>query len=144
MRIIVTNVSLNTYKRKMYKVQGLKLVLMKVFIMTFILGWCMVGGIVAQQTPDDDTIIAPNVFTPNGDGINDVFEVRSKEGNKVALKIFTRAGVLLFEIEAERCRWDGYSLSGQKMPTGVYFYTAQIIGSSSKSSRKNGFVHLYR
>ena len=88
-------------------------------------------------------IIAPNVFTPNGDDKNDIFEVTSTGGEVVALKVFTRAGVLVFSIEARRCRWDGRSLSGREMANGIYFYTAEVPGSSPKIS-KSGFVHLYR
>lgn len=99
------------------------------------------AGAIAQIT--NDSIIAPNVFTPNGDETNDVFEVTSKNGNIVSLKIFTRAGVLIFSIQAKQCRWDGNSQSGQEMAGGVYYYTAEVSGSSPKV-RKAGFVHLYR
>ncbi len=97
----------------------------------------------AMAQANEDAIVAPNVFTPNGDGKNDVFEVTSSEGNTVSLKIFTRAGVLVFSIEAKRCRWDGRSLSGQEMTNGVYYYTAEVRGASPKVN-KCGFVHLFR
>jgi gliding motility-associated-like protein len=99
------------------------------------------AGAMAQTA--NDSIIAPNVFTPNGDGINDVFEVTSKEDRTVSLKVFTRAGVLVFSIEAKRCHWDGHSLGGQEMANGVYYFTAEVPGSSPKV-KKAGFVHLYR
>ena len=92
---------------------------------------------------ENDSIIAPNVFTPNDDGENDFFEVKSKLDQVVSLKIYTRAGVLVFSISARRCIWDGRSLSGEKMAEGIYFYTAEVKASSPKVS-KNGFVHLYR
>ena len=123
---------------------------MRVFIAIIVLSFgSFLADVVAQDPPPvpppapKDSIIAPNVFTPNGDGINDIFEVRSKEGNKVILNIYTRAGVLVYSITAERCRWDGYSLSGQKMATGVYYFTAEILDSSPKITRKS-FFHLYR
>jgi gliding motility-associated-like protein len=94
----------------------------------------------AQAT---DSIKAPNVFTPNSDGENDLFEVFSTGGQTVALKVFTRAGVLVFSITAKTCQWDGCSLSGEKMADGIYFYTAEVPGSSPKVS-KSGFVHLFR
>jgi len=120
-------------------------------ILTAIAGWCLspeyaagnyAGAFATDQTPAD-FIIAPNVFTPNGDGDNDVFEVRSNDNNVVSLKIYTRAGVLVFSIEAKLCLWDGRSQSGQQMATGVYYYTAEVRGSSPKVS-KSGFVHLFR
>ncbi|MDR1666967.1 MAG: gliding motility-associated C-terminal domain-containing protein [Bacteroidales bacterium] len=90
-----------------------------------------------------DSIIAPNVFTPNDDEWNPFFEVTSSAGKPVALKIFTRAGVLVFSIRAKICRWDGCSQTGEKMAEGVYFYTAEVPGSSPRVS-KNGFVYLFR
>lgn len=94
-------------------------------------------------TQTTDSIIAPNVFTPNADGRNDEFEVVSSSGETVSLKIFTRAGALIFSIEAPRCIWDGKSQTGQNMAEGIYYYTAEVPGSSPKIS-KSGFVHLFR
>ena len=116
-------------------------------ILVVVLGWCFspvyVTGNNAGLQAATDSIIAPNVFTPNGDGKNDFFEVRSKEDQVVSLKVYTRAGVLVFSISARRCVWDGCSLNGEKMANGVYYYTAEVRGSSPKVS-KNGTVHLYR
>ena len=122
-----------------------KLVTMKVLrfvIVAFVFGSCFLT-VSCLKEPDTDAIM---VFTPNGDGRNDVLEVTSKNGNKVSLKIFTRAGVLVFSIEAERCRWDGYSLSGKPLANGIYFYTAETteIYDSSPKVSKNGFIYLFR
>ena len=97
----------------------------------------------ATTQAQTDSIVAPNVFTPNHDGKNDFFEVTSSDESPVSLKIFTRAGTLIFSMEAKICQWDGYSQSGQKMANGVYYYTAEVAGSSPKIAKK-GFVHLYR
>ena len=121
---------------------------MRIFLIVVILVWCFLSTGCNKKhencfQPDDDNFIAPCAFTPNGDGKNDIFEVVSRDGKKLSLEIYTLAGALVFSIEAERCRWDGYSLSGQEMPTGIYYYTAEILDSSSKLEI-SGFVHLYR
>ena len=82
-------------------------------------------------------------FSPDHDKRNDFFIVKSSNDEPVSLKITTRAGVLIFSIEAKLCVWDGCSLSGQPMTNGVYFYTAELRGTSPKVS-KSGFVYLYR
>ena len=95
-----------------------------------------------KEQDDDSVIVVSNVFTPNGVEENNYFEVTTENGDEVvSLKIYTRAGVLVFSIEAKRCIWDGYSLSGQEMAGGVYYYTAEI---RSLKVSKSGFVHLYR
>jgi len=97
---------------------------------------------ITQEDDGDEYIIVSNVFTPDGDEKNDYFEVTTKDKAKeVSLKIYTRAGVLVFSIEALRCVWDGCTLSGQPMVAGIYHYTAEVVGTEIK---KNGFVYLYR
>ena len=115
---------------------------LQIVIIAVIFGWCFMCNSCSPEKVSDE-IIAPNVFTPNGKGNNDVFEVTATSGEKVFLEIFTRAGVLVFSIKAERCRWDGCSLSGQQMANGVYYYTAEVVDSSPKISKK-GCVYLYR
>ena len=110
----------------------------RLIIVTLIFGCSFLVLSCSKEDPGDD-IITSNVFTPNGNGDNNVFVVMSKSGEEVELNIYTRAGVLVFSIKAEQCRWDGYSLSGQPLAEGIYFYTAK----TSKVS-KDGFVYLYR
>lgn len=115
-------------------------------IFVVIFGWSFLpqhtGSYAMAQAPND-SIVASNVFTPNGDGKNDFFEVRSSDKQPVMLKVFTRAGVLVFSIEAVKCVWDGSSQSGRPMANGVYYYTAEVRDSEPKIS-KSGFVHLFR
>ena len=96
-----------------------------------------------SKAEKSDSIVAPNVFSPNSKINANYFEVKSSDDQPVILKIFTRAGVLVFSIEAKLCIWDGCSLSGQPMASGVYFYTAEVRNSSPKIS-KSGFLHLFR
>ena len=117
-------------------------------ILVAVLGWYfspvdVAGKETGMEQQPTDYIIAPNVFTPNGDDENDFFIVKSENNQPVSLKVYTRQGVLVFSIEARVCAWDGCSLSGQPLATGVYYYTAEVRGSSPKVS-KCGFVHLYR
>ena len=120
--------------------------------LTAIFGWCLspvtvmgneVELFAMAQAEEPDSIIAPNVFSPLSTKIPNYFEVRSSDNQPVSLKIYTRAGVLVFSIEAKLCIWDGCSLSGQPMSTGVYFYTAEVRGSSPIIA-KSGFLHLFR
>ena len=112
---------------------------------TFFCGCFSLTACVAENDDDIDSIIVvSNVFTPNGEGENIFFEVTTEDQQReVSLKIYTRAGVLVFSIEAKYCVWNGCSLSGQQMAAGTYQYTAEIVDSSPKIT-KCGFVHLYR
>ncbi len=73
-------------------------------------------------------IIIPNVITPNGDGINDIFNYQNDEFWDVKTQIFNRWGQLVFSGEGSE-RWDG-TFQGNQVSDGVYFYqiSAQAIG----------------
>ncbi|MEW6470396.1 MAG: gliding motility-associated C-terminal domain-containing protein [Bacteroidota bacterium] len=87
----------------------------------------------------EDTLSIPNVFSPNYDGINDLFEIKGLQpGDKV--QIYNRWGTLVFETEHENAFWDGYTTSGELCQNGVYFYTVVL---KSGEIRK-GYLTLIR
>lgn len=64
----------------------------------------------------------PNVFTPNNDGINDLFIIEGNGRTKLTFQVFNRSGVLIYKNIAPIITWDGRTLAGAKAPTGVYYY----------------------
>ncbi len=72
----------------------------------------------------------PNVFTPNGDGVNDVFEIKDLEKNypNFEIQFFDRNGAVLYsyshngDINATPIWWDG-THKGKKLPTGTYYFS---------------------
>jgi gliding motility-associated-like protein len=90
----------------------------------------------------------PNVFTPNGDNINDVFKSYNPAGiKKVDMKIFNRWGKIVFKTDDAAINWDGRDIdSKQFVPSGVYYYTCDVFEerlNSVQIKTLNGFVHLY-
>jgi gliding motility-associated-like protein len=86
-----------------------------------------------------------NVFTPNGDNINDYFLIISNAGFPLKLKIFTRAGILVYQAEGLDLIWDGIASSGQKMSPGIYFFTLESAGTDPNSRyAKSGIVYMYK
>jgi gliding motility-associated-like protein len=83
----------------------------------------------------------PNVFTPNGDGKNDVFTVNSNGflGPCVNLQVFNRWGQKMFESFGNDITWTGRNMAGEECTTGTYFYTLTL-----KDMSFNGDVYLNR
>jgi gliding motility-associated-like protein len=83
---------------------------------------------------DCPQIEIPNVFTPNGDGINDLFRVnlsgRALEGFKI--QIYDRWGILMFSSNSINYKWDGRTTSGQEVKDGTYFYVVELNGTVYK------------
>ncbi len=68
----------------------------------------------------------PNVFSPNGDGINDLFLVPYSGSQPFFLEIFDRWGVKYFATKNKLTGWDGTTAEGEALPAGVFYYHVQI------------------
>jgi len=96
----------------------------------------------------------PNVFTPDGDGINDYFIVYSKSLRYINVEVFTRSGMKIYSFygEGEGLKeWQGWNgnvnTSSIKASPGVYFYLIRAYGWDDinyDSKEYRGFVYLYR
>jgi gliding motility-associated-like protein len=92
----------------------------------------------------------PNVFTPNGDGRNDLFVPRGLcFVERVDLQIFNRWGQLVFQTEDPAINWDGNNLNGENLPAGTYFYKGLIFerrlsGTVISDTPVSGYIELVR
>lgn len=91
-----------------------------------------------------DTLIVPNVFSPNGDGLNDVFYIVSQGLSELYYEIYNRWGTKLFEANRIKQGWDGRSTSGQECPDGVYYYIVKVQIMNGTAKTLTGFFHLMR
>ena len=70
----------------------------------------------------------PNVFTPNRDGTNDLFEAFPwKFIDSVDVRIFNRNGEEVFQTNEPGIEWDGMHREGSMCADGVYYYTARVL-----------------
>ena len=83
------------------------------------------------------TIFIPSSFTPNGDGVNDFFEVYGADLQEVKLWIFDRWGNELFYGEDDLARWDG-KIEGKLLPIGAYAYVLVYKQSDQIRQKKSG------
>jgi gliding motility-associated-like protein len=97
----------------------------------------------------------PNVFSPNGDGVNDYFVVRSKSLKSFRVTIFSPSGRKVYEYTHTegRMEWEGWdgTMNGKGqnfLSPGVYYYVIEATGWDATVYRKaepyTGFVYLFR
>lgn len=87
----------------------------------------------------------PNVFTPNNDGINDVFKLPDTHNVTIEnFKLYNRYGFLLDEWQRGlKVLWDG-TANGAELPDGVYYYVAEFEVCGEAQKPVKGFVHIMR
>ena len=98
---------------------------------------------VVTVTPLDKDVFVPNVFSPNGDGKNDMLFVYGNYIDKLELHIFNQWGEKIEMINDPKKGWDG-KYKGKAQPVGVYVYVLQATLSDGRSVKTKGYITLLR
>ena len=86
----------------------------------------------------------PNAFTPNGDGVNDIFRpIPVGISNTVYFRVFNRYGELVFETNSYLKGWDG-SYKGKQQPNDVYIWMISGTDRNFNKVNEKGTVNLIR
>ena len=104
----------------------------------------------ANGCPATDTIVLtpgaqlffPNAFTPDGDGINDVFGAVGLLLDEFELLIFNRWGEQVAAVSGPGATWDGRANGGSAAPDGVYVYSFRAAGNRLAETKGIGHVTL--
>jgi len=80
-------------------------------------------------------IVVPNVFSPNGDLVNDGFGIQTSGLTDYKLSIYDRWGLLMFESSDVNQFWDGKTLDGKPCPDGTYYYILKAVSVIEDWSR---------
>lgn len=95
-------------------------------------------------TEADFNFYIPNTFTPDGDGINDVFGVIGPETDSFALKVYNRWGQVVYESIQIQDRWKGNHQGGEYyVPDGVYNYVMKAT-EGKLFVEKEGHIVIFR
>ncbi|WP_055394335.1 gliding motility-associated C-terminal domain-containing protein [Flagellimonas eckloniae] len=96
-----------------------------------------------SESPCKDPGTICNIFSPNGDGINDtlVFIDPNNEYSNNNFQVFDRYGNSVFEMQGYDSTWDGTGSNGD-LPKGTYFYIMDLNGDGSEIEK--GWIQIIR
>jgi gliding motility-associated-like protein len=97
--------------------------------------------IIERKYCDDERMFIPNIFSPNGDGVNDGFSIGYYAGFEILsfeIRIYDRWGNQLFQSEDPSFAWDG-TMAGNSLSPGVYVYYLSL-----EFKGENGNIPLTR
>jgi gliding motility-associated-like protein len=92
----------------------------------------------------DCKIFIPNVFSPNGDGNNDVYGIQlACTATQFVMNIYNRYGQRIYQSPNQNVQWDGI-YNGQPLDAGTYFYYIKYKGPTGSEFEKKGDIVLVR
>jgi gliding motility-associated-like protein len=91
----------------------------------------------------EDKVLVPNVFSPDGDGNNDLYIIKAGSMKEYSLVIFNRFGNEVFNSTDPNEPWDGKTKMGEA-PAGTYYFILKAISLSDKDFSQKGFITLIR
>ncbi|MEA3496769.1 MAG: gliding motility-associated C-terminal domain-containing protein, partial [Bacteroidota bacterium] len=89
------------------------------------------------------TLFIPNAFSPNGDGLNEKFEVAGSFIVDFQIQIYNRWGEKIFESQDINNSWNG-KFKGEKVPLGIYYYQIFAKGIMGKEIKRSGMITVVR
>lgn len=95
---------------------------------------------------DKEHVYLPNAFTPNGDGVNDYWQIRSNfldELEVLTWVLYNRWGQKIFETTDPHFKWDG-KFRGQPLPPDVYGFYLKVICPGGQELVQQGNLTLLR
>ena len=100
------------------------------------------------ELEEEGALFVPNVFTPNGDDLNDMFTVFTSPCIKLieVLEVYDRWGELVYKmrnLQPGKEGWDG-RLNGEVMETGVYTWRLVMVGHNNEKLERSGSVTLLK
>ena len=153
--LVLTNVSINSTSIKWEFCNSASSINNTVTFPTNNIGNCCVKLIAKNNTCKDSVtkcfnveepffISIPNVFTPNGDGKNDVFKVSARGVTTFNCSIYNRWGLKLYEWNDANGFWNGKTPDGSLASDGTYFYIINYDDIENNSKTEKGFLTLFR
>lgn len=88
-------------------------------------------------------LFVPDIFTPNGDGVNDLFEVKGEMDGEPQILIYDRWGSVIFRNSVNVRHWNG-TINGNPAPPGTYLYRINVIDKAGRTFVKRGTFSLVR
>lgn len=106
-------------------------------------GNCETYGDIYTVSIGASDLICPNAFSPNDDGVNDVWKVSYRSLIEFHCEIFNRNGQKIIGFDDPDQGWDG-TWHGKKVKPGVYYYVITATGADGRKYKKSGDINIIK
>jgi gliding motility-associated-like protein len=98
---------------------------------------------VPPKSEEQEGVFIPNAFTPNDDGVNDIFYIPEANFIRFEIAVYDRWGNRVFYSDSPSFRWNGES-AGRQVPQGVYVYVMTASTSRKSDIKRSGTITIVR
>ena len=91
---------------------------------------CQADSVEFNVSVSESMMTVPNVFTPNGDGVNDEFRVVYRSIKEFTIWVYNRWGHLVYKSNDPAKGWDG-TINGRPAAEGAYYYVIRALGTDA-------------
>ena len=92
----------------------------------------------------ESTMPIPNVFSPNGHNVKDVWRIQSIGLDELTAQVYNRWGELMYEWSGPMGWWDGRTMAGEEASEGTYYYIVKAVGLDGIVFEESGHLTLVR
>ena len=111
----------------------------------FYKSWILVDSASLFSELCTNQLVIPEAFTPNGDDINDTFQILGLYNYSAnSITVFNRWGSRVFSSENYDSSWGGEAEGSDLLPSGVYFYILELTTESQTQEIKKGSIYIQR
>lgn len=103
---------------------------------------CLDSASITIVVEEQFVVVIPNVFTPNGDGLNDDFHITLKGVKSAECLVYDRWGLLMYKFNPEVEDWPGKTRNGKICPDGSYYYILTYTKNNNEQVKTTGYVLL--
>lgn len=104
---------------------------------------CSASDTIMVTVEFENVVFVPNIFSPNGDGNNDVVYVRAQGVEKLHFYIYNRWGELVFETQDINIGWDG-TYNGEPLNKAVFVYYVEVTFNDGSEVIQKGDITLMK
>jgi gliding motility-associated-like protein len=98
----------------------------------------------AFRISDSSSVVLPNVFSPNGDDVNDAYRPITRGIRVLNAWVYNRYGIIITSWDKVRGAWDGHTTSGEECSAGEYVIIVEALGFDNKEYKLKSTITLVR
>jgi gliding motility-associated-like protein len=107
-------------------------------------GRIAVDSVIIEATGNSSIASIPGSFSPNGDGVDDLFVFQSKNIVNMEVVLFDKKGKIVYTWKGIDGKWDGKNQQGKQAQDGIYYYIITADGVDGKKYEQKGSIKLTR